>query len=95
MAGDPVSLEFLGEQLKRVQADIRDLKARILLVESDQADLRRDMERQLVALTQLETKIDVLSERLDDRFDKQDDRFLEMFKLLAGLKHDIDGLKER
>ena len=90
MASDPVSLEFLGEQIKRVQADIRDLKGRILLVESDQGDLRRDMERRMA---QLEARLEVLGERMDDRFDQVDQRFLELFKLLAGLKHDIDGLK--
>lgn len=92
MASEPVSLDFLGEQLKRVQADLRDLKGRVLLVESDQAEVRRDLAR-------LETKVDVLVERTDDRFDQLDQRFVELFRTMAqhfaGVKQDIEDLKKR
>ena len=90
MPEDAVSLEFLGEQLKRVQADIRDLKGRVLLVESDQGDLRRDVAR-------VEVKIDVLLERVDDRFDQVDRRFSDLFRVIAdqfaALRNDLEGPK--
>ena len=85
MATDPVSLEFLGEQLKRVQADIRDLTSRVLLVETDQADMRRDLAR-------LESKVDVLAERTDDRFDQVVELITASFRTLRA---DIEELKPR
>jgi septal ring factor EnvC (AmiA/AmiB activator) len=85
MASEPVSLEFLGEQIKRVQADIRDLKGRVLLVESDQSEFRRDLAR-------LEGKVDALAERSDDRFDQVVELINSTFRTL---KADIDELKQR
>ena len=85
MATDPVSLEFLGEQLKRVQADIRDLKARVLLVETDQADMRRELAR-------LDSRVEVLAERMDDRFDQVIELIKSSFRTL---KADIEELKQR
>ena len=85
MASEPVSLEFLGEQIKRVQADIRDLKGRVLLVESHQSELRRDLAR-------LEGKVDALAERTDNRFDQVVELIKSTFRTL---KADIDELKQR
>ena len=85
MATDPVSLEFLGEQLKSVQADIRDLKARVLLVETDQADMRRELAR-------LDSRVEVLAERMDDRFDQVIELIKSSFRTL---KADIEELKQR
>ena len=92
MASDPGSLELIGEQLNRVQADIRDLKGRVLLVENDQADMRRDLAR-------LDTRVEVLAERVEDRFDQVDQRFVELFRMLnqnfASVRQDIAALKQR
>jgi hypothetical protein len=68
MADENIDLTFLGEQIKRLQTDVRDVKARMLLLESDQGELRQDFLR-------LERKFDVLVERYDNRFDHVDDRF--------------------
>ena len=96
MASEPVSLEFLGEQLKRVQADIRDLKSRVLLVENDQSEMRRDLERDF---TRLEGKVDALAERTDDRFDRMDQVLQQLLRTLSGqfadLKQDIESLRKR
>ncbi len=64
----------------------------MLLVETDQADMRRDLAR-------VETKIDVLAERTDDRFDQLDQRFVELFRTMAehfaGVKQEILELRKR
>jgi hypothetical protein len=62
---EDVDLCLLGEQIKRLQSDVRDVKARVLLVESDQGELRQDFSR-------LESKVDALVERTYDRFDRVD-----------------------
>ena len=68
MADENLDFNFLGEQIKRLQSDVRDVKARMLLLENDQGELRQDFLR-------LERKFDVLVERYDNRFDQVDDRF--------------------
>ena len=84
MAGENVSLDLIGEQMKRLQADIRDVKGRVLLVESDQGELRRDLAR-------VDTKIDVLAERTDDCFGQ----VVELLKVsFRTLKADIEELKQ-
>ena len=82
-----IDLQFLGEQIKRLQSDVRDVKARMLLFESDQGELRQDLVR-------LETKVDALVESADDRFDRLDERFVQLFQVLnqqfASVKQDIE-----
>ena len=75
MADENLDLNFLGEQIKRLQSDVRDVKARMLLLESDQGELRQDFLR-------LERKFDVLAERYDNRFDQIDDRFSRLYGFL-------------
>ena len=91
MAEENVSLDFLGEQIKRLQSDVRDVKGRMLLFENDQGELRQDLLR-------LETKVDALVEVTDDRFDRVDERFVELFQMLnqqfAAVKQDIEVLKK-
>ena len=85
-----IDLQLLGEQIKRLQGDVRDVRARILLLENDQAELREDFRR-------LETKVDFLVERTDDRFDRIDQQFVRLFQTLsqqfAALKQDIEALR--
>jgi hypothetical protein len=75
MADENLDLNFLGEQIRRLQSDVRDVKARMLLLESDQGELRQDFLR-------LERKFDVLVERYDNRFDQIDDRFSRLYGFL-------------
>ncbi|MFL5074822.1 MAG: hypothetical protein ACJ8D8_06000 [Microvirga sp.] len=86
-----IDLQFLGEQIKRLQSDVRDVKARMLLFESDQGELRQDLVR-------LETKVDALVESADDRFDRLDERFVQLFQVLnqqfASVKQDIEALRQ-
>lgn len=63
-----VELQFLGEQIARLQSDVRDVKARVLLVENDQSQLREEVGR-------LDRKLGALSERVENRFDQVEERF--------------------
>jgi predicted nuclease with TOPRIM domain len=88
---EDVDLCLLGEQIKRLQSDVRDVKARVLLVESDQGELRQDFSR-------LESKVDALVERTYDRFDRVDQQFVRLFQTLSeqftAIKQDIEALRK-
>jgi predicted nuclease with TOPRIM domain len=74
-----IDFQFLGEQIKRLQSDVRDVKARVLLLESDQGEMREDFRRLEGKVDRLETRIDVLVEHTDDRFDRIDHQFVQLF----------------
>lgn len=68
---EEVDLRFLGEQIKRLQGDVR-------LLKSDMAQMRADsakVESELIALdakvTRIENNLDAFRETVSDRFDQQ------------------------
>jgi hypothetical protein len=76
MADENLDLNFLGEQMKRLQGDVRQLKADVSQVRGDQLRLEGDLNR-------LDRKLDALIERTDDRFDQVDERLLQILRVMG------------
>ena len=58
MSDDRISLDFLGEQMLSMQADLRGVRSQQVKLESEQTSLRADFRR-------LETKVDGLDSKVD------------------------------
>lgn len=90
MSDGSVSLEFLGEQMLRMQSDLRGVRSEQLQLESDQAGMRADLLR-------LEGKIENLAASLDVRFDQVNQTITTNLQVtlaaFSGLEKKIDTLK--
>ena len=66
--GEEIDLRFLGEQIKRLQGDVRQVK-------SDMAQMRTDVGGDLIALraeiSRVDGKLEAFRETVDDRFEQQ------------------------
>jgi chromosome segregation ATPase len=70
MAEEPVDLRFLGEQIKRVQGDVRVLKSDGAQVRADLSRLEGEVAGVKADVTRVEMRLDAFAERVDDRFDQ-------------------------
>jgi hypothetical protein len=69
MAED-VDLRFLGEQIKRLQGDVRQVKSDMPHMRADNVKVESNVAALKVDLARLETKLGVFRESVDDRFDQ-------------------------
>ncbi len=88
---EEIDLRFLGEQIKRLQGDVR-------LVKSDMAQARADavkLESEIAALkadmARIDNKIEAFRESVDDRFDQTIELLKSSFRTLAD---EIKSLKK-
>jgi len=65
MSGDKVSLDFLGEQMLRMQADLRGVRSEQVKLEGEQANLRADIHRLDSKIDGLDAKVDGLDAKVD------------------------------
>jgi hypothetical protein len=70
MSDGKVSLEFLGEQMLRMQADLRGVRSEQVKLESDQANMQAEMQGMRSDLARLDTKLDNFGASVDARFDQ-------------------------
>jgi len=70
MADEPIDLRFLGEQIKRVQGDVRVLKSDVAQLRAEQSKLEGEVAGVKADVTRVEMRIDTFAERVDDRFDQ-------------------------
>jgi septal ring factor EnvC (AmiA/AmiB activator) len=70
MADEPVDLRFLGEQIKRVQGDVRVLKTDGAQTRADLSRLEGEVAGIKADITRVEMRMDAFAERVDDRFDQ-------------------------
>ena len=70
MADEPVDLRFLGEQIKRVQGDVRVLKTDVAQLRADNSRLEGEVAGLKADITRVENRLDAFAERVDDRFDQ-------------------------
>jgi peptidoglycan hydrolase CwlO-like protein len=68
MSDDKISLDFLGEQMLRVQADLRGVRAEQVKMESEQASIRADMRNVEAKVDRVDAKVD----RVDAKVDRVD-----------------------
>jgi chromosome segregation ATPase len=82
MAEEPVNLRFLGEQIKRVQGDVRVLKADGAQVRADLSRLEGDVAGVKADITRVEMRLDAFAEHVDDRFDSMVELDKSNFRIL-------------
>ncbi len=90
MADEPIDLRFLGEQIKRLQGDIRVLKTDGAQVRADLSRLEGDVAGIKADITRVEMRIDVFAERVDDRFDQTVELLKSSFRTLVQRTEKID-----
>jgi len=80
---EEIDLRFLGEQIKRLQGDIRVLKTDGAQVRADLSRLEGDVAGIKADITRVEMRIDVFAERVDDRFDQTVELLKSSFRTLV------------
>ncbi|MEA2821753.1 MAG: hypothetical protein QOJ86_3757 [Bradyrhizobium sp.] len=82
---EEIDLRFLGEQIKRLQGDVRQVK-------SDMAQMRTDFGAEL---SRVDGKLEAFRESVDDRFDQQIELIKSNFRILsqenATLRESVDA----
>jgi hypothetical protein len=91
MAEEP-HLRFLGEQIKRLQGDVRLLKSDMAQVRADSVKVESDVAAVKADIARVETKLEVFREFADDRFDRTDRLIQSNFTTLSNR---IDALSEQ
>ncbi len=76
MSDDKVNLEFLGEQMLRMQADLRGVRSEQVKLESEQTSMRADFRR-------LEGKVDGLDAKVDRHHAANQAEFKQMRETMA------------
>jgi chromosome segregation ATPase len=81
---EEIDLRFLGEQIKRLQGDVRQVK-------SDMAQMRTDVGGEL---SRADAKLEAFRETVDDRFDQQlefiKSNFRSLSQEIASLRESVD-----
>jgi len=82
MAED-VDLRFLGEQIKRLQGDVRQVKSDTAQMRADNVKVESEVAALKADLARLETKLEVFRESVDDRFDQTVELLKSSFRSLS------------
>ena len=78
MADDNVDFRFLGQQVKNLQADVRDLRAGHLRLESDVVGMRAEISRIDGHLDRLEDGLSTLTQTVDNHHQVNQAQFAQM-----------------
>ena len=89
MAGE-ADLRFLGEQIKRLQGDVRTVKSDMAQIRADNVKVESDVAALKADLARLEGKLEAFRESVDDRFDQNVELLKSSFKALS---NEIKSLK--
>src|SRR6266567_2931365 len=90
MASDNVDLQFLGEQMREMQSDIRQVRADQLRLESEQVQTRDHLARLEKKVDGVDSKLEAFRETVTDRFDQVVELLKSSFRVL---REEIEGLK--
>ena len=82
MAED-VDLRFLGEQIKRLQGDVRQVKSDTAQMRADNGKVESEVAALKADLARLENKLEVVRESVDDRFDQTGELLKSSFRSLS------------
>jgi hypothetical protein len=87
---EEVDLRFLGEQIKRLQGDVRQVKTDMAQMRADNVRVESDVAGLKADLTRIESRLEAFHESVDDRFDQT----IELLKSSFGvLRDEITALK--
>jgi uncharacterized protein involved in exopolysaccharide biosynthesis len=96
---EEVDLRFLGEQIKRLQGDVRVLKSDMVQARADVAKVESDLASMKADIARVDTKLEVLRESVDDRFDRLEEftrsNFATVYGRLDSLSAQLNGLSDR
>jgi septal ring factor EnvC (AmiA/AmiB activator) len=67
---DDADLRFLGEQMKRLQGDVRQVKSDMARVRADNVKVESDVAAVKADLMRIENKLEAFRESVDERFDQ-------------------------
>jgi septal ring factor EnvC (AmiA/AmiB activator) len=67
---EEADLRFLGEQIKRVQGDVRQMKSDMAQMRADGVRVESDVASLKADLSRIENKLEAFRESVDDRFDQ-------------------------
>jgi phage shock protein A len=79
---EEVDLRFLGEQIKRVQGDVRLLKTDMAQMRADSAKVESELAALDAKFTRVENNLEAFRETVDDRFDQQVELIKSSFRTL-------------
>ena len=88
---DDVDLRFLGEQIKRLQGDVRQVKTDMAQMRADYTKVDSDVVALSASLVRMAGQLDAFRELVDDRFDQQVELLKASFRSLS---EDIQSLKK-
>jgi septal ring factor EnvC (AmiA/AmiB activator) len=80
---EEVDFRFLGEQIKRLQGDVRQVKSDMAQMRADTVKLESDMAALKADLTRIENNIEAFRGSVDDRFDQNAELLKSSFRTLA------------
>lgn len=83
MADDNVDFRFLGQQVKNLQADVRDLRAGHLRLESDVVGMRADISRVDERIDRVEQSLEGLDQKIDNHHWANQAQFVQMAQSAA------------
>lgn len=91
MAED-IDLRFLGEQIKRLQGDVRQVKSDMAQMRADNLKVEGDVAALNASLTKIEGKLESFRESVDDRFNQQVELLKSSFRTLS---QEIQSIKKQ
>jgi phage shock protein A len=80
---EEVDLRFLGEQIKRVQGDVRLLKTEMAQARADSAKVESDIAALKADTTAIKNDLEAFRESVDDRFDQTIELMKSSFRTLS------------
>lgn len=87
---EEADIRFLGEQMKRLQGDFRQVKADMAQMRADNVKVESDVAALKADLTRIENKLEAFRETVDDRFDQNVELLKSSFR---NLSNEIKALK--
>jgi septal ring factor EnvC (AmiA/AmiB activator) len=87
---DEVDLRFLGEQIKRIQGDVRQLKTDMAQMRADQVRVESDVAALKADIARTEGKLEGFRDSVDDRFDQVIELLKDSFR---SLHQEIESIK--
>jgi septal ring factor EnvC (AmiA/AmiB activator) len=80
---EEVDLRFLGEQIKRMQGDVRQMKSDMAQMRGDGGRVETDVASLKADLSRIENKLEAFRETVDDRFDQTVELLKSSFRTLS------------
>jgi peptidoglycan hydrolase CwlO-like protein len=87
MSDDKISLDFLGEQMLRMQADLRGVRSEQVKMESEQASIRADVRNLDIKIDRVDAKV----HRVDAKVDRVNANVVSLDEKVENLGRSMDA----